>query len=125
MRFEVIEGYKNLFDKIIPKEFSKEEIDEIRTVFPKAYSLKSASLYNPENLLSASCQWYDDKLFVEDGFERKLTILKGEVWISYYEVVYDRPYPLQYLPNQYGLHHFKRKWETIEDLIKIRDRKYD
>ena len=125
MRFEVLEGYKNLFEKIIPKEFSKEEIDEIRTVFPKAYSLKSSSLYNPENLLSASCQWYDDKLFVEDGFERKLTILKGEVWVSHYEVVYDRPYPLHYLPNQYGLHNFERKWETIEDLIKIRDRKYD
>ena len=125
MRFEILEGYKNLFDKIIPKEFSKEEIDEIRTVLPKAYSLKSSSLYNPENLLSASCQWYDDKLFVEDGFERKLTILKGEVWVSYYEVVYDRPAPLDYLPNQYGLCHFEQKWNTVEDLIKIRDRKYD
>lgn len=122
IKLKLLEDFKNVFDKIIPKEFSAEEIAEIRTVFPKAYSKKKYSLYNPDNLLSESCQWYDDKLYVDLGYKCELVIVKGEVWVSYYEVVYDRPAPLEYLPNQYGLAHFTRKWNTIEDLKKLKER---
>lgn len=122
IKLKLLEDFKNVFDKIIPKEFSAEEIAEIRTVFPKAYSKKKCSLYNPDNLLSESCQWYDDKLYVDLSYKCELVIVKGEVWVSYYEVVYDRPAPLEYLPNQYGLAHFTRKWNTIEDLKKLKER---
>lgn len=122
IRLKVLEDVRNVFENIIPKEFTADEIAEIRTVFPKAYSKKRYSLYNPHNLLSESCQWYDDKLYVEMGYKCDLTIVKGKVYISYYEVKYDRPPPLEFLPNQYGLAHVTREWETIEDLKKIKER---
>lgn len=122
IKLKVLESLKNVFENIIPKEFTATEIAEIKTVFPKTYSKKRYSTYNPDNFLSESCQWYDDKLYVDLSYSCELTIVKGEVWVSYYEVVYDRPAPLEYLPNQYGLAHFTREWNTIEDLKNLKER---
>lgn len=64
MKFHILENHANIVN-LIPKEFTQEEIAQIRTVFPKAYSKKSYSLRNEQNLLSAECQWYDDVLYAD------------------------------------------------------------
>lgn len=122
IRFKVLEDFNNVFDRILRKEFSLEEIEEIKTVFPSAYSKKKYSLYNPEHFLNESCQWYDDRLYVELSYKCELVIMKNKVYVSYFTVKYDRPAPLDYLPKQYGLAHITHEWKTIEDLKKIKER---
>lgn len=124
MKFPILENHANIVN-LIPKEFTKEEIAQIRTVFPKAYSKKSYSLRNDQNLLSAECQWYDDVLYADFGYTKSMQIRKGIVHISFYKLEYDRPEPLSYLPRQIGFYHCSKKWDTLDDLKKIKEYSYD
>lgn len=124
MKFPILENHANIVN-LIPKEFTQEEIAQIRTVFPKAYSKKLYSLRNEQNLLSAECQWYDDVLYADFGYTKSMQIRRGVVHISFYKLEYDRPEPLSYLPRQIGFYHCSKKWDTLDDLNKIKEYSYD
>ena len=115
----LLERVKNTL-QLIPNEFSEQEITQIKDIFGgNLHSKKAYSLYNPEKLLSESCQWYDDTLYVDYGYETSLTIRKGVVMVNKYRLSYTRKDPISYIPVQHGLFSFEETWETLDDLRKI------
>ena len=117
--FRFLEALKHTLH-MIPNEFTKEEIQKIKTIFgSNLHSKKSYSLYNPNKMLSESCQWYDDVLYVDYGYEVNLTIRKNTVTVNKYRLSYTRKPPISYIPVQHGEFSFSINWETFEDLEKI------
>lgn len=120
-------------DKLIVNEFTEEELGKLKTMFNKVYTKKSYSFYNPHKLLNQDCQWYNNKVYKEYGWDKDITIVKGDefgslkdsqLWIKWYEVRYDRCGELSFLPRQYGLASTSKTWNTWEELEQLK-KEYD
>lgn len=116
-------------DKLIVNEFSEEELVKLNTMFNKVYTKKSYSFSNPHNLFNQDCQWYNNKVYKEYGWNKDITIVKGDEFgsikgskllISWYYVRYDRCGDLSYLPRQYGLASTSKTWNTWEELEQLK-----
>lgn len=120
-------------DKLIVNEFTEEELGKLKTMFNKVYTKKSYSFYNPHNLFNQDCQWYNNRVYKEYGWDKDITIVKGDefgslkgsqLWIKWYGVRYDRCGDLSYLPRQYGLASTSKTWNTWEELEQLK-KEYD
>lgn len=120
-------------DKLIVNEFTKEELGKLNTMFNKVYTKKSYSFYNPHNLFNQDCQWYNNRVYKEYGWDKDVIIVKGDEFgglkgsrllISWYDVRYDRVGDLSYLPRRYGLASTSKTWNTWEELEQLK-KEYD
>lgn len=118
-----------VIDKLIVNEFTEEELDKLNNIFNKVYTKKRYSFYNPHNLFNQDCQWYNNRVYKSYEWSRDITIVKGDefgslngsqLWISWYQVCYDRTGDLSFLPRQYGLASTSKTWNTWEELEQLK-----